>query len=33
MVEHSLRLSLDIIFPPEAHFPNTQKYLAPDRVL
>jgi hypothetical protein len=30
MVEHSLRLTLDVIFPPPSHYPNSQKYLAPD---
>jgi hypothetical protein len=33
MLEHSLRLSLDVIFPPPTHYPNSQKYLAPDNVL
>jgi hypothetical protein len=33
MVEHSLRLSLDVLFPPFSHYPNTQKHLAPDSAL
>jgi hypothetical protein len=33
MVEHSLRLSLDVIFPPPTNYPNSQKYLAPDNPL
>lgn len=30
MVEQSLRLSLDIVFPPPCHYANTSKHLAPD---
>ena len=30
MVEHSLRLSLDVMFPPPGHYPNTSKHLVPD---
>ncbi len=30
MVENSLRLALDPLFPPPAHYLNTIKYLAPD---
>ncbi|XP_031505815.1 uncharacterized protein LOC116268178 [Nymphaea colorata] len=33
MVEQSLRLTLDAIFPPPTHYPNSQKYLAPDNPL
>jgi hypothetical protein len=33
MLEHSLRLSLDLVFPPPCHYPNSQKHLAPDNVL
>lgn len=30
MVENALRLALDPIFPPTAHYLNSNKYLAPD---
>lgn len=30
MVEQSLRLTLDVLFPPLGHYPNTQKHLFPD---
>jgi hypothetical protein len=30
MLEQTLRLALDPIFPPPAHYPNSQKYLCPD---
>jgi tubulin polyglutamylase TTLL1 len=33
MLEHALRLTLDVIFPPPTHYPNSQKYLAPDNPL
>ena len=33
MLEHSLRLTLDVIYPPPCHYPNSQKYLAPDNPL
>lgn len=33
MVEQSLRLSLDVIFPPPCHYSNTTKHLAPDMSL
>lgn len=33
MLEQALRLSIDVIFPPPAHYPNSQKYLAPDNAL
>lgn len=33
MVEQSLRLSLDIVFPPPCHYSNTTKHLAPDMSL
>ena len=29
MVEQSLKLSLDIIYPPPCHYPNTSKHYAP----
>jgi hypothetical protein len=33
MLEHTFRLSIDVIFPPPCHYPNSQKYLAPDNPL
>lgn len=33
MVEHSFRLTLDVLFPPPAEYPNTLKHLAPDKAL
>ena len=33
MVDQALRLSLDIVFPPPCHYPNTTKHLAPDSQL
>jgi hypothetical protein len=33
MLEHTLRLTLDVIFPPSTQYPNSQKYLAPDNPL
>lgn len=33
MLEQTFRLTLDIIFPPPANYPNSQKYLAPDNPL
>lgn len=33
MIEQSFRLTLDVIFPPPAHYINSQKYLAPDNPL
>lgn len=33
MIEQCLRLSLDVVFPPFTHYPNSQKYLAPDSCL
>ena len=30
MVDQALRLSLDIVFPPPCHYPNTWKHLAPE---
>lgn len=30
MVEQSLRLTLDVIFPPPCNYSNTSKHLAPD---
>jgi hypothetical protein len=33
MVEQTLRLTLDVVFPPPTQYPNSQKYLAPDNPL
>lgn len=33
MVEQALRLSIDLIYPPPTHYPNSQKYLAPDNAI
>lgn len=33
MVEQSLRLTLDVLFPPPAEYPNTMKHLVPDKPL
>jgi hypothetical protein len=33
MLEHAFRLSIDVIYPPPCHYPNSQKYLAPDNPL
>ena len=33
MIDQSLRLSLDIVFPPPCHYPNTSKHLAPEAKL
>ena len=33
MLEQSFRLTIDVIFPPPAHYPNSKKYLAPDHAL
>lgn len=33
MLEQTFRLTLDVIFPPPTHYPNSQKYLAPDNPL
>jgi len=33
MLEHTFKLTLDVLFPPPAHYPNSQKYLAPDNPL
>jgi tubulin polyglutamylase TTLL1 len=30
MVEQTFRVSLDVIFPPNAHYPNNSKSLAPE---
>jgi hypothetical protein len=30
MLDHTFRIALDPIFPPTAHYLNTNKYLAPD---
>lgn len=29
MVEQSLKLSLDVVYPPPSHYPNSAKHLAP----
>jgi hypothetical protein len=29
MVEQSLKLSLDLIYPPPSHYPNSAKHFAP----
>ncbi len=33
MLDSALRLSLDIVFPPPAHYPNTAKHEAPNNAL
>jgi hypothetical protein len=33
MLEHAFRLTVDVIYPPPTHYPNSQKYLAPDNPL
>ena len=33
MLDQALRLSLDIVFPPPTHYPNTAKHLVPDASL
>ena len=33
MVEHALRLTIDAVFPPFTHYPNSHKHLVPDRPL
>ena len=33
MLEHGLRLTLDVIFPPTNQYPNSVKYLTPDSPL
>ena len=33
MVDQALRLSLDLIYPPPTHYPNTAKHLVPDSSL
>ena len=30
MLDQAFRLSLDVIFPPPCHYPNTAKHLVPD---
>jgi tubulin polyglutamylase TTLL1 len=30
MVDQAFRVSLDIIYPPPCHYPNTSKHLVPD---
>lgn len=30
MADQALRLSLDVIFPPNIHYNNNSKYMAPD---
>ena len=29
MVEQSLKLSIDVVYPPPTHYPNTAKHYAP----
>jgi tubulin--tyrosine ligase len=29
LLDHALRLSLDLVYPPPCHYPNSQKHLAP----
>jgi hypothetical protein len=33
MVDQALRLTLDVIYPPPCHYPNTAKHLVPDATL
>ena len=33
MLDQALRLSLDVVFPPPCHYPNTCKHLAPEASL
>ena len=33
MVDQALRLTLDVVFPPPTHYPNTAKHLVPDASL
>ena len=33
MLEHSLRLTIDPLFPPCAHYPNSLKHVIPDNPL
>ncbi len=33
MVDQALRLTLDVIYPPPSHYPNTAKHLVPDASL
>lgn len=33
MAEHTLRLCIDPMFPPPAHFPNSLKHMCPDSPL
>ena len=33
MLDQALRLTLDVIYPPPAHYPNTAKHLVPDASL
>ncbi len=30
IIEHTFRLTIDPIFPPPFHYPNTQKHYVPD---
>jgi hypothetical protein len=33
MVEQSLRLTVDVVYPPPCHYSNTNKHLIPDMSL
>lgn len=33
MLDQALRLSLDVIYPPPCHYPNTAKHMVPDASL
>lgn len=33
MLEQAFRLSVDMIFPPPSHYPNSLKYSVPDHPL
>lgn len=33
MLEHTFRLTIDVLFPPPCHYPNSLKYLCPDSPL
>jgi hypothetical protein len=33
MLDQALRLTLDVIYPPPCHYPNTAKHLVPDASL
>lgn len=33
MLDQALRITLDVVFPPPTHYPNTTKHLVPDASL